>query len=113
MAYLFSLKDDTVYLEIPANKPQRLKRRVVTVETLEGTESRDLGASASDLEFSIDTVLTDDALASLMNVAEKGGEIGVSFSTKAYSAFIRNVESEMRKDKNHDVKIGIATTGEI
>jgi len=113
MAYLFSLKDSTVYLQILANEPRRLKRRVVTVETLEGSESRDLGASASDLEFSISAVLTDDALVSLMNVAEKGEEMGISFSTKTYSAFIRSVGSEMRKDKNYDVKIGIAVTGEI
>lgn len=113
MAYLFSLKDSAVYLEIPANNQRRLKRRVVSVETLEGTESRDLGASASDLDFSVDTVLTDDALASLLVAVEKGEEMGISFSTKRYSAFISGVESEMRNDKNHDVKIGITVTGGI
>jgi hypothetical protein len=110
MAYLYSLTDSSLYLEIPVSDSLRLRRRVVSVETLEGTQSRDLGASASDLAFSFKAKLDSDTLDSLSEAAAAGSPLGFSLASSSYEVLLRALEAERLPNKNFLVKIDMAVT---
>lgn len=113
MAYIFSLTDSSFYMEIPAASAVRLKRRVVSVETLEGTEHRDIGMSATDLSFSIDAELDDDNLAGLAFAVKNATRLGLSRGVSCYSILIGSLEAVRKTNLNHAVKIEARVTGEI
>lgn len=113
MAVIFSIDSPDVYLEVKTDEPLHLKRRVVSIETLEGTDSRDFGGSASDLAFAIDTLLSESELGILADAVESGAKLGLSLSKKSYSILIKNVEARRSSTGLTDVKIEIVVTGEI
>lgn len=113
MAYLYSLTDSSLFLEIPLSDSLRLDRRVVSVETLEGRESRDLGADASDLSFSFRAKLSSDALNSLSEAAAGGQPLGFSLSASSYDVLLRTLEGARLPDKNYSVKIEMAVRGSL
>ena len=113
MAYLYSLTDGSLFLEIPVSDSLRLNRRVVSVETLEGTQSRDLGADASDLSFSFLTKLDSDRLTSLSEAAAGGSRLGFSLAASSFEVLIRSLEAERLPNKKFAVKMEMVVAGSL
>ncbi len=113
MAYLYSLTDGSLFLEIPVSDSLRLNRRVVSVETLEGTQSRDLGAFAGDLSFSFRTKLDSGRLNSLSGAAAGGSRLGFSLAASSFEVLIRSLEAERLPDKEFSVKMEMAVAGSL
>ncbi len=113
MAVLFSLTDSGFYLELKTKEPLKIPRRVATVETLEGSRSRDLGSYASDIEMIVEAELPQDGLASLIAVLANGKPVGFSFSRSSYQGLLESVESILNETGNSDVKISFKVTGEL
>jgi len=105
MAYLFSLTDASLHLEIPSDDSFSIKRRIVTVDTLEGAQSRDLGWSAGDISRTIETELDADTLNSLASTAETGGPLGLTVGGRSYEVLLRSVESSRLPGATRTVKI--------
>ena len=110
MAYLYSLTDSSLYLEIPISDSLQLKRRVVSVETLEGTQSRDLGADASDLTFTVMARLDSDTVNSLAKAMAAGNLLGFSLAVSSYEVLLRGVAAENLADGSQSVKIEMTVT---
>ena len=113
MAYLYSLTDGSLFLEIPVSDSLRLNRRVVSVETLEGTQSRDLGADASDLLFSFRTKLDSSRLNSLSEAAADGSRLGFSLASSSYEVLLKSIEGERLPNKEFSVKMEMVVSGSL
>jgi len=113
MANIFSLDNKNLFLEIVTDSPLTLRRRVVSVETLEGTESRDLGISPGDSVFTIETFLSDTELNSLLTAIETGERLGLSLSNRNYSILIKSMETKRTNFDLNSVKIEAAVAGEF
>lgn len=113
MAYLYSLTDGSLFLAIPVSDSLRLNRRVVSMETLEGTQSRDLGADASDLSFSFRAKLDSDRLNSLSAAAASGKTLGFSLAASSYEVLLRNLEAERLPNNDFSVKMEMAVAGSL
>ena len=109
MAYLFSLTDAATILELPGADPLFAARRVVSVETLDGTQARDFGAGA--LSFTLDTELDGDGLCSLLAAVDTGAPLGLAFSLKAYMVRVDSVESRRIGDNAHGVTLSVIVAG--
>lgn len=110
MAYLYSLTDSSLYLKIPISDSLQLKRRVVSVETLEGTQSRDLGADASDLTFTVIARLDSDTVNSLAKAMAAGDLLGFSLAVSSYEVLLRGVAAERFAGGGQSVKIEMTVT---
>ncbi len=113
MANIFSLDNKNLFLEIVTDSPFALRRRVVSVETLEGTESRDFGISPGDSVFTIETLLSDTDLNTLLTAIETCERLGLSLASRNYSILIKNVETKRKSFNLNVVKIEAAVTGEL
>jgi len=113
MASIFSLDNKNLFLEIVTDSPLTLRRRVVSVETLEGTESRDLGISPGDSVFTHETFLSDMELNSLLTAIETGERLGLSLSNRNYSILIKSAETKRKNFDLNSVKIEAAVAGEF
>jgi len=113
MATLFSLNDAGLFLEVPGFEALRLKNRVVSIETLEGTDSRMVGSSASDLSFALETELDRDKLFVLYRYFQNGAPVGYSEPLAEYACLVSSFESRRKTDNCYAVKISLAVTGEI
>ncbi len=113
MAYFFSLTDAALYLELPAPEPMQIARRVVSVETLEGTDTRDFGPDVGGLAFTIESELNGADLHTLASAVDSGNEMGLALSLKVYSVCVSRMESRLIGENLHGVKLGIAVSGEI
>lgn len=100
-------------MEIPTNEPSKVNRRVVSIETLEGTESRDFGSYESDIAFSINTELSDGDLAALTAALESGAPLGLSTGGKSFAVLVSEMDSRRIGNDRHEVKIEFKVTRKI
>jgi len=113
MSLLFSLTDSNFYLPFKCDESLNNARRVLSIDTLTGRESRDLGHYPSDTNIDIKTLLSRSELDALFLAYGKGIKVGLSFSVNAYEGFIQNIESVKSTNGKYLVKIIFITTGAI
>jgi len=113
MPTIFSLNDSSLFLELPGIELLHLKNRIISIETLEGTDSRLLGNSVSDISFTLEAEIDGEKLILLYRYFEKGSPIGYSEQLAKYSCLVSSFEGRRKSNDRYSVKMNLLVTGEI
>lgn len=113
MNAIFSLTDNGLFLEFETDDPETINRRVVTVKTVQGSESRDFGRDLSGPRFDIAIDLSVDDARKLGDAVRLGGLFGVSFSDAALSVYVNSFKSVRKDFETYRVKLEFSAVGEL
>jgi hypothetical protein len=113
MNAIFSLNDNGLFLEFETGDTQTVHRRVVTVKTVQGSESRDFGRDIAGSRLEIQTVLSADDARTLGDAVRLGGLLGVSFSDAALSVYVNSFRSVRKDFESYSVKLSLSAVGEL
>lgn len=112
MATIFGLTTDYV-LEIPTDNPIMHPRRVIAVETLEGTDRHDIGSSESDAAFPLSFPMSaDDALALKAQLAS-GARLGISLNDASYEIAVVGYEARQQANGLYLVKLDLGVVKKL
>lgn len=113
MMTLFSLADDSYYLEFPCAGPFQLSRRTASVETLDGGQARDFGPAEAGVKLSAQTGLSDRDVSALYAAVEAGTALGVSHGAGASAVKVSRIQSMRTQSGRNDVALEFMTAGKI
>jgi hypothetical protein len=113
MNAIFSLTDNGLFLEFETDDPEAVHRRVVTVQTVRGGESRDFGLDLSGSRIEIETDLSADDARTLGDAVRIGGLFGISFSNTALSVYVDSFRSVRKNFESYSVKLTMSAVGEL
>lgn len=112
MATLFGLTTDYVF-EIPTDNPIVFPRRIIAVETLEGTDRHDIGSSESDAAFPLSFPMpADDALALKAQLAS-GARLGISLNDASYEIAVDRFEARQEPNGLYLAKLDLGVVKKL